>query len=105
MSTSYLKLIRERTVLFDEDKNGIFHKGIKGVTDGIAQIARGLSLLGNFTDVDGKYPLFFDPVLTFLAGEELSMYVTCVAGASQSASDLLVADLEIGLIERVRKIA
>ncbi len=102
MATSYIKLIKERTVLFDEDKNGIFLRGIIGNTDATAQIARGLSLIGNFSNVDGKKPLMFDPPLVFGAGEELSLYVTTIAGAAQNLSDLAVADLEIGLIERVK---
>jgi len=105
MTTEYLKLIRERVTLFDDDKNGLLLKGITGVTDATAQFARGLSLIGNFSDVDGKPPLFFDPPLVFAPGEELGVYITTAAGASQSASDLAAADLEIGLIERVKAAA
>lgn len=102
MATEYLKLIRERVTLFDDDKNGILLKGIVGITDAVAQFARGLSLIGNFSDVDGKPPLFFDPPLLFTPGEELGIYITTTAGSSQSASDLAAADLEIGLVERIR---
>jgi len=102
MATQYLKLIRERVTLFDDDKNGILLMGLTGNTDADQQIARGLSLIGNFSDVDGKPPLFFDPAITFGPGEELGIYLTTAAGSAQSASDLEVADLEIGLIERVK---
>jgi len=105
MNTEYLKLIKERTVLFDEDRNGLLLKGLTGTTDGTAQIARGLSVIGNYSDTDGKPPLFFDPPLKFAAGEELGVYITTTAGSSQSASDLLIADLEVGLIERVKRTA
>lgn len=105
MATAYVKLVKERTVLFDEDKNGIFTRGIIGTTDAAAQIAMGLSLIGNYSDIDGKKPLLFDPPLVFGSGEELSLYVTTIAGASRSVSTLAAADLEIGLIERVRRVA
>ena len=102
MCSEYLKLVRGRETLFDADKNGLLLKGITGVTDAVAQIARGLSIIGNFSDVDHKLPMLFDPPLTFAAGEELGIYLSTTAGSSQSASDLAAADTEIGLIERVR---
>lgn len=102
MNTDYLKLIKGRETLFDEDKAGLIHKGVIGVTDGAAQFARGFSLFGNFSDVDGKLPLIFTPALVFKSGEELGIWLTCTAGSSQSASDLAAADVEIGLIEAVK---
>ena len=104
MNTDYLKLVRGRETLFDDDKNGILVKGLIGTTDAEAQFARGYSLIGNHSSIDGKLPMLFDPPLTFTPGEELGVYITTTAGASQSASSLAVADLEIGLIERVRRI-
>lgn len=104
MNSDYLKLIRERTTLFDRDKNGLFLKGIIGNTDGDQVIARGYSILGNYSDVDQKPPFMLDPAIVYLAGEELGIYLTTTAGASQSGSDLVVADVEIALIERVIKL-
>lgn len=104
MATSYLKLIKERTTLFDKDKNGILLKGIIGTTDGDEEIARGYSLIGNYSDVDQKPPLMFDPPIPFIGGEELGVYLTTVAGGSQSASGLLIADVEVCLILRVVKV-
>lgn len=105
MNTDFIKLIRGRETLFDEDKNGILLKGLTGTTDAAAEFARGVSLVGNFSAVDQKPPLLLDPPLVFVPGEELGVYVTTTAGPSQSASDLAAADLEIGLIERVRRVA
>ena len=102
MNTDYLKLIRGRETMFDEDKNGVLVKGLIGTIDGEAQFARGYSLIGNYSSIDGKLPMLFDPPLTFTPGEELGIYITTTAGDSQANSDLAVADLEIGLIERVR---
>lgn len=104
LNTDYLKLIRERETLFDEDKNGLIHKGVVGTVDAATQIARGYSLFGNFSDVDRKLPLMFEPALTFSAGEELGIYVSTTAGETVSAASLAAADLEIGLIEKVKTV-
>lgn len=105
MNSDYLKFIKERTTLFDKDKNGLFLKGIIGTTDADQVVARGYSVIGNYSDVDQKPPMLFDPPIAFNAGEELGVYLTTTAGASQSASDLVVADVEVCLIERVVKVA
>lgn len=105
MSSSYLKLIRQRETLFDDDKNGLFMRGIIGNTDAAAVIGKGISMLGNYSDKDLRPPIMFDPFITFMAGEELGIYLTTVAGAGRAASTLAVADTEICLIERVRKVA
>lgn len=105
MNTDYLKLIRERETLFDEDKLGLIHKGVVGNVNAATIIARGYSLFGNFSDVDQKLPLLFDPALVFHAGEELGIYVATTAGATVSLASLAAADLEIGLIERVKLVS
>lgn len=105
MSSSYIKLIRQRETLFDDDKNGLFMRGVIGVTDAAAVIGRGISMLGNFSDKDQRPPLILDPVLTFVGGEELGVYLTTVAGAGRAASTLSAADTEICLIEKIRKVA
>jgi len=105
MASRFLKFVKERVIFHDEDKNGIFLRGIEGITDTSAQIGRGVSLIGNFSDIDGKFPLMFPQAMKFLAGEELGVYLVTEAGPAQAASDLLVADVEIGLIEKVRKVA
>jgi len=104
MNSTYLKFVKERVIFHDEDKNGIFLRGITGIPDTSAQIGRGVGLIGNFSDTDGKFPLFFPQPMKFVAGEELGVYLATVAGPAQAASDLLVADVEIGLIEKVRKV-
>jgi len=105
MSSSFIKLIRQRETLFDEDKNGLFMRGIIGTTDAAAIIGKGISMLGNYSDKDNRPPLLFDPRLVFVAGEELGLYLTTVAGAGRAASTLAAADTEICLIEKIRKVA
>jgi len=104
MNSEYLKFVYERTTWFDPDKNGLLLKGLVGVTDAAAQVGRGLSIVGNQSDVDGKPPFIFDPPRTFGVNEELGIYIVTTAGAAQNLSDLLVADTEIGLIERIRRV-
>ena len=105
VQTTYLKMLRGRVTLFDPDKNGLLVMGLTGTVDAATQIASGLSLIGNFSDVDGKPPLFFDPPLAFAPGEELGVYLTIAVGTSVSAASLAAADTELGLIERIRKVA
>ena len=101
--TDYIKLIRERETLFDEDKNGLIHVGVVGTVDAETQIARGYSLFGNYSTIDHKPPMLFTPPLTFSAGEELGIYVhTDIGTAAVTLASLAAADLEIGLIEKVR---
>jgi len=102
VQTTYLKMLKGRVTLFDPDKSGILVMGLIGTVDAATQIARGLALIGNFSNVDGKPPLFFDPPLLFGPGEELGLYMTVAVGSSVSAASLAAADLEIGLIERVK---
>lgn len=105
VSSDYIKLIRQRETMFDDDKNGLIMKGIIGTANVADQIAKGMSMLGNFSDKDNRPPMLFDPVLTFVAGEELGVYLTTLAGSSVSAASLPDADTEICLIEKIRKVA
>lgn len=104
MNSEYIKLVKDRTVLFDESRNGILLRGLIGLTGTAALIGRGVSLIGNNSDVDAKPPIIFPEPIIFNDGEELNVYMTVTAGASYSASGLLVADTEIGIIEFVERI-
>lgn len=103
MNSSYLKLYFDQEVLFDEDLIGLLLEGIVGVTDTDQVIAQGRSLIGNFSDVDLRMPMIFDEPISFASGETLDVLLSTIAGASQSASDLVAEDVEIGIIERVRR--
>lgn len=103
MNSEFIKLIKDRVTLFDDDKNGILMRGIIGVTGTAAVIGRGVSLIGNKSDVSIKPPLMFPSPIDFADGEELNVYITTTAGASQSASGLAVADTEIGVISTVER--
>jgi hypothetical protein len=105
MQSAFIKLVQDRITLFDEDTNGILMLGIIGTADTAAEIARGVSLVGNYSSVDNKEPFMLPEALQFGSGEELNVYLTTIAGAAQAASDLLIADVEMGLIEIVEKSA
>jgi len=82
IQTTFVKLVKDRETLFDPDRNGIPFRGQAsgGHTD---SYQTDVSLIGGC--IDGKedsqkadigFPLMFDPVLNFVSGEELLIYVT-----------------------------
>jgi hypothetical protein len=101
--SKYLKLVYQRSVLFDEDRNGIPHVGIFP-PDVINQlsIAEGQSFFGNLTNKDNKEPLRFPEPLKFSEGDELNIYLSSVKVGT--GGSLAVADSEIALCQKVRRI-
>jgi len=96
--TNYIKLIREREVLFDEDRNGIPFKC--GVVQGMfTEYNSAFSLIGagHIVDVTRNYahgePLIFEPPLEFDSGVELNIYVNCTKFSSAGAWTSTVPDL------------
>lgn len=83
---AYLKLVKDRKVLFDEDRNGIY------VREGMGMLTWGPC---RQTNVDVE--LFPEP-LTFVAGDELLVQMT--AGPDEIAGD----DIYLAAIERVRRV-
>lgn len=101
--TKYIKMVREREVMHDEDRNGIPHVGLFAPDVAtLVAIGEGKSMFGNHSSVDLQPPLIFPQVLTFTEGDELSIYVSTVlvsTGGSISA-----ARLEIGAIIQAKRI-
>jgi hypothetical protein len=93
--TTYLKLIREREVLLDEDRNGLIFLGYASST-GAANYDRVESLIGSVGEVAGpptnyklSEPLWFEPPFVFLSGEELLVYLSWVkVGTHTMAANL-----------------
>jgi hypothetical protein len=103
--TTYLKLIRDREVLFDEDRNGFPFLGYSAAQSS-AYYWNGESMIGSVDDVDNpshgevREPLFFTPPIEFLSGEELLVYLTWVlVGARTMAANLP----DVALILEVNK--
>lgn len=82
--TTYLKLIREREVLFDEDRDGfLFWGNDQTAQQGIYTLPKGIIGSGaEYPEFNSfwanKQPLMFDPPLEFTGGEELLIYLTWV---------------------------
>lgn len=98
--TTYLKLIREREILLDEDRLGVPFLGYASAT-GAADYKKAETLIGCGGEVavpDGDYkfdePYWFDPPLVFASGEELLIYLSWIkVGAHTMAANLPAVDL------------
>ncbi len=99
-ASSYLKLRFERETLFDEDLNGLPIIGSAPATDG-SNFGVGQSLIGNYSSVDLRPPLFFPKPLVFEAGEELELLLN--TPVSLGVANIAKADAEIGLICRLER--
>jgi len=100
--TERLKLIRGRETLFDPDKKGLyFWSGRTTALGGMRGVAEGLSMIGNFSDVDERLPLIFPVPLVFTPGEELGIYLSTISGGTPK--NIGIDEHEIGLILRVKK--
>jgi len=106
MYTTYLKLVREREVLFDEDRVGFLF----WANDYLAQThpyELNKSLIGSgaeFGNSTGffanKQPLMFDPAIVFESGEELLVYLTW----AKKGSGTMTANLtDVALILEVNR--
>ncbi len=83
---TYLRMLKERTVMFDDDKNGVY-------------VAHGM---GNFpipSEGYDRHPELFPTPYTFTPGEELSVELKANYGAGISTDTIYVA-----FLERVRKV-
>lgn len=101
--TQFLKLVKDREVLFDEDRQGIiFENRQLDLTARVDSIAQGCSLIGNKSEYDLNDPFMFNPPLKFVPGDELSIYVTTVQGSN--GQDIAIDEQEICLIERVTRL-
>lgn len=104
--TTYLKLIKEREVLLDEDRNGIQFLGDAEAT-GAGKYTDGESIIGSVGEVGAGYfianrkePFFFEPSLTFLSGEELLVYLSWIKVGTHTMPANLPA---VGLILEVNR--
>jgi len=96
--TEYIKLIKEREVLFDEDKRGILMRGYVSGSDAV-NYGAGTSLIGNYTNVDMRSPYMFSEPLSFSAGEELSVVLNTSVVAGSANLDVEMA--EVAFVEKV----
>lgn len=79
IGSTFVKLIKDRECLFDEDRHGIpFRRGEPSMS-ALPSYGAENSLIGNGVDLFFGEPLMFDPVLSFVSGEELLIYITFFA--------------------------
>lgn len=102
--TDYLKFMRGREVLFDEDHNGLLYMArFLDPPGAVNMIAEGYAIGGNYTQCDLKQPHMFDPAITFNEGEELSVaWHVIYEGAGSPITEELQ---EVGLILRISPMA
>ena len=99
--TQYLKLIKGRDTLHDEDRNGLMFEGVVQTGDATDYTPE-TSVIGALTDDRAEEPLWFPTPLVFEPGEELNPYVT-IKGIVAPGIEAEV--LDVAFIERVTKLA
>ncbi len=94
--TSFVKLLKEREVLFDDDRNGIPFDGQDSGATADAYMCN-FSLIGPGTPVllDSAVqvigdPLLFDPPIVFTEGAELNIYLTGVMTTAAAWEETMV---------------
>lgn len=102
-STRYLKLVRDREVLFDLERNGLpLHGWNDSVIVSQSVVGSGDSVTGSYSVSDRRKPLMLDPPLVFEAGQELDVYVNYAVGGAPPA--VAVAEMQVGLIFKVERL-
>lgn len=104
-STTYLKLVKDREILFDEDRDGIPFEALAAIAAATTRkivsslIGDCVSIAAGLSDPSYGLPLLFDPPLHFVSGEELLVYLTVV---SDDATEIPVADVRVAMIMNVK---
>lgn len=102
--TDYLKLMRGRDILFDDDHNGLlYYAPYVDPPGAVNMIAEGYSVGGNFTQCDLKKPIMFDPQIVFNEGEEITVTWHVVIDTGGAA--ISQALQEVGMILRISPMA
>jgi len=102
LGTQYLKLVRDRTTMGDDDKNGylVYRDASALVADAVGG---GQSHIRNHSSVDSRKPFKFSEPIIFSPGEELNAYWNYgFAAGSPSVSTALQ---EVGFIMTAKRAA
>jgi len=106
--TKYLKLQREREVMFDEDRNGLlFWQTDYGQVANDLRVGGGMTVIGNKSDVDMMDGFEMLRGRVFHAGEDLDLYITTghIGSTEGTPKTISATRAEIGLILKVTKVA
>lgn len=104
--STYLKMIRERETLFDEDVNGVrFYQYGVGGTANDKYFGGGLCSFGNLSDMDIGYPFEGLVGKPFGAAEDFDVYIATanIGTTAGTPKTIAVADAEVGLVLRITK--
>lgn len=98
--TQFLKFVRGRDTLHDEDRNGVMFEG-EDLAAEATEYTPVASVIGALTENELEEPFWFPEPLVFEAGEELNVYVT-VKGILDTG---IPADtIDVAFIERIIKV-
>jgi hypothetical protein len=101
-TTEYLKLFKDREVLWDEDRKGLLLYAPTGVNvGGRDRVGEGWSFSGNYSDVDMRFPFIPPQALSFVSGDEVLIYLT--TGKTGAGQNIATSEHEIGIIELVKR--
>jgi len=102
--STYVKLVKDRETLFDEDRNGIPFFWLHGIFGGTNYFSD-FSLIGPCVNVDMSTltgtlgdPLLFTPPLSFVAGEELLVYMSFIQLAAYTVAG---SEIDLAAIMKV----
>jgi len=104
-STTFLKLVKDREILFDEDRDGIPFEALAAIAAATTRkivsslIGDCVSIATGLSNPSYGLPLLFTPPLHFVSGEELLVYLTVVADDS---TEIPVADVRVAMIMNVK---
>ena len=94
--TTYLKIVKNRKTLFDDDLNGLPFFGSGTFVSNAYALGIGQGIIGNYDDIDRRLPFLFPKPLVFTEGESVDLYVT--TSLVTGSANLAAADVEVGLI-------
>ncbi len=105
--STYVKLVKDRETLFDEDRNGIPFFWLHGIFGGTNYFSD-FSLIGPCVNIDMSTltgtlgdPLLFTPPLSFVSGEELLIYMSFIQLATYTVNG---SDIDLAAIMKVKTI-
>ena len=99
--STYLKLLKDRAVLFDEDRNGLMFNFASVTGTSVTRTGGGKSVIGNYDHLDTRKPLIFTNPLTFESGDELNIYMSVLEPVD--ASSIAALSQVIGLIQTISR--
>lgn len=100
IATRYIKMTRERTVLFDESKQGLPNLGPYPGSVSTDRFGSGLSVFGNPSNLDDHMPFVLPVNLMFSPGDTLRVEESF---ATQGTPPALTADeVALGFIEQIK---